>query len=162
MLKPLLALSLALGLLLAPCGVAKKKPPAQPVNLNSANSEQLQQVPGIGPATADKILQMRKSYGSFRSVKRPYGHPWDWAEAPGENEEIFDGYETAGEKARPARKLYWMFEGETAPTHEGCCHTEKSAQRAARGGPRIRAALIQAENTKTSYTFKIRRACFRK
>ena len=68
MLKPLLAVSLALGLLLAPCSVAKKKPPAQPINLNTANSEQLQQVPGIGPATADKILQMRKSYGSFKSV----------------------------------------------------------------------------------------------
>ena len=39
----------------------KKKPPAQPVNINTANSEQLQLVPGIGPATADKILQMRKS-----------------------------------------------------------------------------------------------------
>jgi len=48
-------------------------------------------------------------------------------EAPGENEEIFDGYETAGEKARPARKLYWMFEEKPAPTHEGCSHTEKSA-----------------------------------
>ena len=47
---------------------AKKKPPAQPVNLNTATSEQLQQVPGIGPATADKILKMRKSYGPFKSV----------------------------------------------------------------------------------------------
>jgi competence protein ComEA len=28
----------------------------------------LQLVPGIGPATADKILQMRKSYGAFKSV----------------------------------------------------------------------------------------------
>jgi len=28
----------------------------------------LQQVPGIGPATAEKILQMRKSYGAFQSV----------------------------------------------------------------------------------------------
>ena len=47
---------------------AKKKPPARPVNLNTANSEELQQVPGIGPATADKILKMRKSYGPFKSV----------------------------------------------------------------------------------------------
>src|SRR5258706_5785422 len=47
---------------------ATKKPPPKPVNINAANSEELQQVPGIGPATADKILQMRKSYGSFKSV----------------------------------------------------------------------------------------------
>ena len=46
----------------------KKKPPEKPVNINTANSEQLQQVPGIGPATAQKILQMRKSYGPFKSV----------------------------------------------------------------------------------------------
>src|ERR1700682_1841375 len=45
-----------------------KKPPLKPVNLNSATSEELQEVPGIGPATADKILQMRKSYGAFKSV----------------------------------------------------------------------------------------------
>src|SRR5271156_1032434 len=53
---------------LATPGLATKKPPLQPVNLNTATSEQLQQVPGIGPATADKILQMRKSYGAFKSV----------------------------------------------------------------------------------------------
>ena len=47
---------------------AKKKPPLHPINLNTANSEQLQEVPGIGPATADKILKMRKSYGPFKSV----------------------------------------------------------------------------------------------
>src|SRR5260370_40595011 len=38
------------------------------ININPATSEELQQVPGIGPATADKILQMRKSYGAFKSV----------------------------------------------------------------------------------------------
>jgi len=43
-------------------------PPAKPVNINTATSEELQQVPGIGPATAQKILQMRKSYGPFKSV----------------------------------------------------------------------------------------------
>src|SRR5260370_30201470 len=46
----------------------KKKPPLQPVNLNTATVLELQQVPGIGPATADKILKMRKSYGAFKSV----------------------------------------------------------------------------------------------
>jgi len=45
-----------------------KKPPPQPVNINTATSAELQQVPGIGPATAEKILKMRKSYGAFKSV----------------------------------------------------------------------------------------------
>jgi competence ComEA-like helix-hairpin-helix protein len=47
---------------------AKKKPPAKPVNINLATAAELEQVPGIGPATAEKILQMRKSYGAFKSV----------------------------------------------------------------------------------------------
>jgi competence ComEA-like helix-hairpin-helix protein len=47
---------------------AKKKPPVHPVNLNTASSAELQQVPGIGPATAEKILQARKSYGKFKTV----------------------------------------------------------------------------------------------
>src|SRR5256885_2823113 len=55
-------------LLLTPGVLAKKKPPTKPVNINTATSEELQQVPGIGPATAEKILQMRKSYGAFKSV----------------------------------------------------------------------------------------------
>src|SRR5271163_2988027 len=60
-------LPLVLCVFLSPL-FAKKKPPAAPINLNTATSEQLQQVPGIGPSTADKILQMRKSYGAFKSV----------------------------------------------------------------------------------------------
>ena len=47
---------------------ANKKPPEAPVNLNTASAEQLQEVPGIGPVTAEKILQMRKAYGPFKSV----------------------------------------------------------------------------------------------
>ena len=61
-------LFLFLSLICAPAVLsAKKKPPARPVNINTATSEELQQVPGIGPATAEKILQMRKSYGAFKS-----------------------------------------------------------------------------------------------
>jgi comEA protein len=47
---------------------AKKKPPAHPINLNAADAIELQQVPGIGPSTAQKILDTRKSYGAFKSV----------------------------------------------------------------------------------------------
>jgi len=61
--------ALLLAILLTPALLcAKKKPPAHPINLNSASAAELQQVPGIGPSTADKILQMRKSYGAFKSV----------------------------------------------------------------------------------------------
>jgi competence ComEA-like helix-hairpin-helix protein len=55
-------------LLFGTSAFAKKKPPGQPVNINAATSEELQLVPGIGPSTAEKILQMRKSYGPFKSV----------------------------------------------------------------------------------------------
>src|SRR5213082_3963839 len=62
-------LSLYLILFLsAAASAGKKKPPPKPVNINTATSEELQQVPGIGPATAKKILTMRKSYGAFKSV----------------------------------------------------------------------------------------------
>jgi competence ComEA-like helix-hairpin-helix protein len=59
---------LILCLLFGTGAFAKKKPPAQPVNINAATAEELQLVPGIGPSTAEKILQMRKSYGPFKSV----------------------------------------------------------------------------------------------
>jgi len=59
---------LAFCLVLEGISGTTKKPPLKPININTANSEELQQVPGIGPATADKILQMRKSYGAFKSV----------------------------------------------------------------------------------------------
>ena len=60
---------LSVGLLyISALSATTKKPPLKPVNINTATSEELQQVPGIGPATADKILLMRKSYGSFKSV----------------------------------------------------------------------------------------------
>ena len=65
---PALRVFAVLLLLCSPSALAKKKPPPQPVNINTANSAELQQVPGIGPATAEKILQMRKSYGAFKSV----------------------------------------------------------------------------------------------
>ena len=59
---------LALTLATIPSAFAKKKPPAHPININTAGAADLQQVPGIGPSTAQKILDTRKSYGSFKSV----------------------------------------------------------------------------------------------
>ena len=47
----------------------KKRPPRHPININTANSAELQEVPGIGPSTAEKILKMRKVHGPFRNVE---------------------------------------------------------------------------------------------
>jgi len=63
-----LALHLSLCFVLLAVSSATKKPPTRPININTADSVQLQLVPGIGPSTAEKILQMRKSYGAFKSV----------------------------------------------------------------------------------------------
>lgn len=61
-------LALAIIFIGVPASAANKKPPLHPINLNSATASELEQVPGIGPATAEKILKMRKSFGPFKSV----------------------------------------------------------------------------------------------
>jgi competence protein ComEA len=39
-----------------------------PVSLNTATAAELDQLDGVGPATAEKILAWRKQHGGFRSV----------------------------------------------------------------------------------------------
>ncbi len=57
------------AVLLAPAEQAKKKPPAKPLDLNTATFEELQQLPGIGPTTAKAILRFREKSGPFRRVE---------------------------------------------------------------------------------------------
>jgi len=38
------------------------------LNLNSASSEQLQMLPGVGPSKADRIVAWRKKNGAFKRV----------------------------------------------------------------------------------------------
>ncbi|MDP8976566.1 MAG: helix-hairpin-helix domain-containing protein [Actinomycetota bacterium] len=44
-------------------------PATGPVNLNTATAEQLETLPGVGPATAQAIIDYRKERGRFASVE---------------------------------------------------------------------------------------------
>ena len=47
---------------------ASGAPAAGPVHLSTATAEQLDSLPGIGPVTAQKILDYRQQHGGFSSV----------------------------------------------------------------------------------------------
>ena len=50
--------------------------PRRPVNLNTATAEQLDTLDGVGPSTAQKILDFRQQHGGFSSIE-------DLAQIPG-------------------------------------------------------------------------------
>jgi competence ComEA-like helix-hairpin-helix protein len=53
------------------CAVAQaeKHPPAKPIDINLANVKELQELPGVGPVTAQRIIDMRQKSGRFHRVE---------------------------------------------------------------------------------------------
>jgi len=52
----------------APAAAAAPVPAGKLININTATLEQLQQIKGVGPSLAQKILDYRKANGPFKSV----------------------------------------------------------------------------------------------
>ena len=48
---------------------AQKQPPAKPIDLNVANVKELQELPGVGAVTAQRIIDMRQKSGRFKRVE---------------------------------------------------------------------------------------------
>ena len=57
-----------------PAAVDATTPPG-PIDLNTAGAAELETLPGVGPATAQKILRERTRRGGFRSVRDLLGVP---------------------------------------------------------------------------------------
>ncbi|HXV76423.1 MAG TPA: helix-hairpin-helix domain-containing protein [Candidatus Polarisedimenticolaceae bacterium] len=68
----LAVVSLAAAVAAAPSGSADStetpRPPAAKIDLNQATQEQLESIPGIGPALAKRILDFRTKEGKFLRV----------------------------------------------------------------------------------------------
>jgi len=49
--------------------LAEKNPPSKPIDVNVANIKELQELPGVGAVTAQRIIDLRQKSGRFRRVE---------------------------------------------------------------------------------------------
>jgi competence ComEA-like helix-hairpin-helix protein len=101
-----MALVLGVAVASAQGGSARPAPAVSagaPVNLNSASVPQLEALPGIGKATAERIVEYREKNGGFKKVEEiletsrsplillrmvPFGHPPAVSESRKKSQEI--------------------------------------------------------------------------
>ncbi len=72
MTRTLMAMALAASMLFGTNLAAQEPPadkPAATVNINSASAAQLDELPGIGPKVAQRIVEYRQKNGPFRKVE---------------------------------------------------------------------------------------------
>jgi competence protein ComEA len=67
-----LAFALATGFAMAPAFAQQEKPASATtvVNLNTATAAQLQELPGIGARTAERIIEYREKNGGFKKIEQ--------------------------------------------------------------------------------------------
>ena len=58
----------AASLIFGVAAYAKKKPPAHPIDINTATVKELEELPGVGPTTAKAIVEFRTRAGRFQRV----------------------------------------------------------------------------------------------
>jgi competence protein ComEA len=64
-----LCLMLALSGALTAGAQHKKQPPAEPLGLNAATAQELQELPGVGPQMAKAIVSFREKSGPYRRLE---------------------------------------------------------------------------------------------
>lgn len=67
-------------------GTSGEEEEGAPVNINTATAVELESLPGIGPVTAEKIVEYREANGSFSNVE-------EIQDVPGIGEKTFEGME---------------------------------------------------------------------
>ena len=78
-------------------GTAAESAPPQLVDLNIADAETLQTLPGIGPAKAAAIITYREEHGPFAALQ-------DAANVPGISEQMTEKWAGLAQAGTPAEK----------------------------------------------------------